>query len=170
MRRRTGTAVLLVIAVAVAATLRLFVWPASDDPSPADAVFVLGGDGERIERGIGLVRDGYAPVLVLSKEPTDVAGCPATIAGAEVVCFAPEPFSTRGEGRFLGRLAAERGWRHVMVVTTPAQATRAHIRMGRCWGGRLDVVTAELATGRWAADTAYEWGAVTRAVAVERDC
>ena len=54
------------------ATARLFVWPPTDPVEQADAVVVLaGGHGERLERGLDLVRNGVAPTLVLSFGPPE---------------------------------------------------------------------------------------------------
>lgn len=61
----------------------------------------------------------------------------------EVICFRARPFSTRGEAREVGRLARERGWRSLIVVTSPYHVERARILFGRCYPGRLEMVAAE---------------------------
>ncbi len=43
--------------------------------------------------------------------------CGAAIEGPRVLCFDPDPGTTKGEGRELRRLAAQYGWHTVIVVT-----------------------------------------------------
>jgi uncharacterized SAM-binding protein YcdF (DUF218 family) len=174
--RRTGLAVVvalvlapLVVVAALAATLRLFVWPATDHVGRADAVVVLaGGDGERLDRGLELVRQGVAPTLALSFGP------PGLCRGGqpfEVVCFTPSPQTTRGEAESIGELARAHGWSRIVVVTSTPHVTRARLLVGRCYHGTLEVTGATPRTGvsGWIAAVAHEWGGLADAV-VERSC
>ena len=163
-------------AIPVAAgTARLFIWPRTDDPRSADAVFVLSGDyGERLERGLQLMHAGVAPTLVLDGEPDFLAVgrlCAAKMP-FEVVCLRPAPDRTRTEAREAALLAAERGWRRLVVVTTTAHTTRAGLLFRRCTDSRVDVVRATAPYGgrKKARAVVYEWLALTRSVVLERSC
>ena len=110
--------VLGVLAVAwVAATLRLVFVPVEDDPGKADAVVVLSGSKhERLDRGLELMREGVAPVLVISggfdpRQPTANRLCREGGDGFSVACFTPDPDSTRGEARKVAVLARKHGWK-----------------------------------------------------------
>src|SRR5262249_13537622 len=130
------TVMVLVPVLSVAgflATMLLFVWPDTDAVDHADAVVVLaGGDGERLHRGLELVRGGIAPTLVLSFGPPGL--CDGD-EGFDVVCFAPSPENTRGEAEAIGRLARARGWSQLLVVTSTPHVTRARLLVGRCYAG-----------------------------------
>jgi uncharacterized SAM-binding protein YcdF (DUF218 family) len=161
-------AVVLALAV-VALNVRLFVFPASSTPAHADAVVVLaGGDGERLDHGLQLMADGVADTLVVSTGPDELCGSDPAY---EVVCFLPQPDDTRGEAQAIGRLAEERGWDHLVLVTSDYHATRAGVLVGRCFAGDLDVSPAashKAPLSLFAAIT-HEWGGLIE-TAVRRDC
>ncbi|MFI5042675.1 MAG: YdcF family protein, partial [Acidimicrobiales bacterium] len=137
-RRLILSAVAIVGALAVLSGA-LFVWPRSDTPTHADAVVVPGGEGERVPEAIRLVRRGLAPVLAVSAAHEGWGPCPTERLPVEVICFRPEPYTTQGEARWLADTARARGWRSVIVVVSTAQATRARLRVGRCYGGHVEV-------------------------------
>ena len=122
----------------------LFIFPHQDRPAHASAIVVLGGDArERLPLGLELAGAGVAPVLVVS----DGAGddwAPARALCAHpggrsfgVVCFRPDPFSTRGEAREMKSMAAARGWRSLLVVTSTYHVYRARMLFSRCLGRRV---------------------------------
>ena len=166
----TAVAVGVVVAVAlVALNLRLFLFPATSTPAHADAVVVLvGGDGERLDKGLELVRDGVARNLVVSTGPDELCG---TQHDFEVYCFLPDPDDTRGEAEAIGRIAAREGWRHLVLVTSDYHATRARLLVGRCFSGTIDVSAAHSGKGPlpllWA--IGHEWGGLIES-AVHRSC
>ena len=166
----TGLAVCCILALAlVALNLRLFVWPASSTPAHADAVVVLaGGDGERLDRGLELVRDGVSSNLVVSTGPDWLCGSRHDFT---VYCFLPHPDDTRGEAEAIGRMAAQHGWHHLVLVTSDYHATRAGILVRRCFSGTLDVSAAHSGKGPvfllWA--IGHEWGGLAEA-ALHQDC
>jgi uncharacterized SAM-binding protein YcdF (DUF218 family) len=90
--------------------------------------------------------------------------------GVKTICFDPNPADTRGEAEFAGKLAKHYGWRSVVLVTTPEQATRARIVMRRCFSGSIYVITASLPLDEWPYLIFYEWGALFKALALHRDC
>ena len=54
-----------------------------------------------------------------------------------MVCFHPDPYSTRGEAEAFARLAAKRGWRSVIVVSSRYHLVRARMLFERCYDGRV---------------------------------
>jgi hypothetical protein len=162
-----GGAAVVMAAVLCLASGRLFVWPAADQPAPCDAVIALGGNDRRARKAESLVAAGYAPTLVIAigrsqrRPRTDLPGC-------EVIIFDPEPFSTRGEARYVGALAADRGWKRIMIVPGMTQATRARIRFRRCYAGDLLVVPARDTVRHLPYHIAYEWAALTKALIFQR--
>lgn len=163
-----GAAASLVLA---GVTLRLFVWPASDQPRYADAVFVLSGDhGERLAAALPLVRNGVARTLVLDGEP-DFALARDICAEKqpfEVICLRPRPDSTRAEARAAGRLAVSRRWRLVVVVTSTVHVTRAGLWFRRCAHASVQTVEARRRPGFRA--VAHEWLGVAYALTLARSC
>jgi uncharacterized SAM-binding protein YcdF (DUF218 family) len=138
-------------AVWLAVASYLFLVPHDDEPPRrADAVVVLSGSKERLPVGERLVRDGVAPVLVLSGGPEAEKIDPQVGARCRrprpPVCFRAEPSSTRGEARALARLARRRGWDELVVVTSGFHVFRARRILERCYRGRL-----------WLADAPVDW-------------
>ena len=166
----------VLVAAWAAAAAFLFAWPREDAvPGRADAVVVLAGDsGHRLPGGLQLVRRGVAPTLVLSREPrrwrTGRRLCANGGGGFRVVCFRAEPYSTRGEARTVARLARERGWRSLVVVTSGYHVTRARILFRRCFAGRVSVTGVDY-DRRWLPlDLALETVKLARAETTSRGC
>jgi uncharacterized SAM-binding protein YcdF (DUF218 family) len=160
---------LLLVVGVVAVNLRLFVFPRSSTPAHADAVVVLaGGNGERLDQGLDLVRRGVAANLVVSTGPDALCASRHTFA---VHCFLPHPDDTRGEAEAVGRLASREGWHHLVLVTSDYHATRARILVGRCFSGTLDVSAASSRKGplSWLGAIAHEWGGLVE-TAIHRSC
>jgi uncharacterized SAM-binding protein YcdF (DUF218 family) len=131
-------------------------------PAHADAVVVLSGDwGDRLNAALPLVQRGVAPSLVFAGA-TDSPQARDLCAGGqpfEVVCFVPNPDGTRPEARAMARLAKQRGWRHLLVVTSKFHATRAGMLFRRCFSGTIDVLgTTPPYSGRIAREQMWrEW-------------
>lgn len=133
-------------AVALAAVLLVVYLPGwwlflgrEDDPlRPADAVVVLAGSTERFPVAIRLIRSGVAPTLILSADtsgfdPVREAICAyPEVVPAEVACLQSVPFSTRGEARMVSRIAEERGWTRIVLVTSRFHLLRAERIFRRC--------------------------------------
>lgn len=159
----------IVVVGVVALNLRLFVFPPSSTPAHADAVVVLaGGSGERLQHGLGLVRDGVAPNLVVSTGPDELCTTQHTF---KVFCFLPDPNDTRGEAEAVGRIAARQGWQHLVLVTSDYHATRARLLLGRCFSGTLDVSVAPSSHAPLPllSAIAHEWGGLIES-AIHRGC
>jgi len=146
----------------VAATLRVVFFPVEDAVGKADAVVVLAGSKhERLDRGLELVRDGVAPVLVISdgfdpRRPRANRLCRVGGEGFSVACFTPDPDSTRGEARKVAELARKHGWKRVLLVTSGFHVTRARRLFDRCTDVDVDAVGVD-----------YSWTSVPTAVAGE---
>jgi uncharacterized SAM-binding protein YcdF (DUF218 family) len=138
------SALVLVLAWVVAA-VALFVVDHGDSPIHADAIFVLSGSPTRLPVGLRLLREGYAPLLVISRSPRptrlEQRAC-ARRTGSQILCVRAEPYSTVGEAELLARLARTRRWRSVDVITSQYHVVRARILLERCYRGRLRVVGA----------------------------
>ena len=100
----------------------------------ADAIVVLGGRANRLPVALRLWRDGVAPTLVVFN---------ATAAGeGEHLYLRPDPYTTRGEARATARLARDRGWRSIVVVTSSYHAPRARLIFRRAFDGEVRMATA----------------------------
>jgi hypothetical protein len=170
-RRGWAGLVLVVLVALVAASLRLFVWPPTDLPQRADAAVALGGDpGQlRAKEAIRLVRQGYAPVAVISLGGTTAAPCPHPEPKVPVICFRADPLDTRGEAEYVGALAQRRHWLRLIVVPERSQATRARMLFERCTKARLIVVPIADRPSSLFVAIPYEWGALVKAL-VKRGC
>jgi hypothetical protein len=140
-------------------------------PTSVDAIVMLAGPGNRLPVALQLAREHRAPVLVVSRGWQGYGGpCPSPIPGVKLICFDPNPGTTRGEGEVLGRLAKQLRWNSVVLVTTRTQDTRARIIVERCFGGSIYVVTAPLPLGSWPYEIVYQWGALGKALVLQRAC
>jgi uncharacterized SAM-binding protein YcdF (DUF218 family) len=168
-------AVLAVVLVGVSVLIgHLFVWPDLPSlPQRADAVVQLGGPGNRRMVALNLVREGRAPLVAISVSDAEAGTswcAQGRLRGVPVVCFHSEPFTTRGEARSVADLAGQHGWHSVILVTTPDQATRATLRVSRCYGGKIFVATARLPWYQWPTQIAYQVAATVKAYTLETSC
>ncbi|MBF6356457.1 YdcF family protein [Nocardia higoensis] len=162
-------AALVVLGLTVAALWPVYVRPRTDPPAPADAILVLGGahDG-REQLALRLARAGYAP-RVLFSDPYEYSARMNRICHGgysfEVVCFDPDPRTTRGEGRALAARARAEGRTRVIVVTFTPHISRARYVIGKCWDGELLFADPrpELSVMRWAYDYLYQSAAYIEA-------
>lgn len=145
---RKGTALKAAVAAVVVLVLwlltsyALFYNPPMPDLQRADAVVVLGGAStERLPVGRQLVEDGWAPLLVLSHTDTpgnvDADRVCDTPKSKRIICFRPDPLTTRGEARAVARLADDFGWDTVIVVTSRYHVLRSYQHIGQCSDSRL---------------------------------
>jgi hypothetical protein len=171
--RTAGIAAGALVAVAAVATGRLFVWPASGMPARVSAIVILNAPDDRIGTALRLARQHRAPFLVISLGTPDQGPgdtCPPPIPAVRVICFFPRPATTQGEAEFVGRLARRYHWRSVALVTIKPQDSRARLRVSRCFPGPVYVVTTPIPLGSWPYEIAYEWGAMVKALFVQRGC
>jgi len=156
----------------VVATARLFLWPPTDRPVRVNAVVALGGDpGQlRAKKAVALATAGYAPVAVISLGGNPPAPCPRPVAKVEILCFRADPLDTRGEAEYVGRLVTTRHWHRIIVVSERTQATRARLLFKRCTDAQLVMVPVEDPPNHLLYDLVYEWGALTKALTLDRSC
>jgi uncharacterized SAM-binding protein YcdF (DUF218 family) len=141
--RRALLVVAVVVAAWVAVAARFVLWPEQDSARHADAVVVLAGDHLRLGKALELMTRRVAPTLVISDGLAPGWHRANRLcrgrAAFRVVCFRASPYSTRGEAEAVARMAAARGWRSVVVVTSTYHVTRARLLFRRCVDGRVSV-------------------------------
>jgi uncharacterized SAM-binding protein YcdF (DUF218 family) len=178
-RRLALAAAGLLVAAALAAvvlSMRLFIWPAESPIGRADALVVLGPGlhGERFSEAAMLLKRHVAPVVVVSrsKDPRRWPVEHELCARPNAICFRAEPFTTRGEARHVGRLANLRHWRRILIVTSSYHVTRARLLFGRCVGGDVGVVDADVRMGirTTLVRVLHEWGGLLDARIFARSC
>jgi uncharacterized SAM-binding protein YcdF (DUF218 family) len=136
-------------AAGVVALWRLIASPRVEAPAAGDAVVVLEGDRpRRVRAAVALAAGGYAPVLVVVRAEN---AAPELLRHSaelpfQLVSLTPDPPTTRGEARAVARLAAERRWQRILVVTSTFHVTRARLIFGRALD--LDVAFASAGMNR----------------------
>jgi hypothetical protein len=175
--RRLVLVLALVVVAFVVATAFLFIWPSTDPPGHADAVIVLsGGRNSRLDPALRLMSRDGAPVLVISGAGYDPKWKKARKLCADgstkyrIVCFDPKPYSTRGEARAIARLAAQRHWTKIDVVTSRYHVFRAGIVIRRCYHGKLAMIGAPYPWQDAPVAWAFEWAKLAVQLTAERSC
>jgi uncharacterized SAM-binding protein YcdF (DUF218 family) len=174
-RRMFVVAAAIVLLLFDALTARLFMLPdLAPVPPRVDAIVELGGPavGGRDILAIQLSRANRAPDLVQSTvvEEAGTNTCLPPAPGVTVLCFHADPNTTRGEAEAIAKLARERHWRSVVLITTPDQAWRARLRTLRCFDGQVYVATSPLPPAAWLRQIPYQWAATVKALTFERSC
>ena len=173
MRRLLLLIALVLVAALAVASVPLFILYDDDEVTRADAVMVLAGEKRRLPVGLELVERGVAPLLVISDglDPRWTQANRLCRFGdpAKIVCVRPDPYSTRGEARLAARLARERGWDSLVVVTSRFHLFRARVRFERCFDGKLAFVGAPNPGLRLPLAIALEWTKLAVAT-VQRGC
>jgi hypothetical protein len=171
LRRRLSVAAIALILAFAVATGRMLVWPAEGMPARVSAIVMLAGPADRLPLALHLARERRAPMLVVSRGWHGYGGpCPPRVRGVQLICFEPDPGDTRGEAEFVGQLANRYHWRSVALVSLREQDTRARIRVQRCFGGPVYVMTVSSPWYDWPYQIAYEWGALFKALVLQRAC
>ena len=174
MRRLVLVLLVLLVAAWAAVVARFVLWPVQDSPRRADAVVVLAGDHLRLGKALELMTRRVAPTLVISdglapgwrKANRLCRGA----ARFRVACFRPRPYSTRGEARAVARMAAARGWRSVLVVTSTYHVTRARLLFDRCVGARVSVTGSTYRRSLIPLEVFLEPAKLSYALALARGC
>jgi uncharacterized SAM-binding protein YcdF (DUF218 family) len=175
--RIVAAVVLVLVVVFCVLTTVLFVYPDLNPPERSNAIVVLGGHGApAFDKGVALAKQGYAPNLVLSLQNWQScqpyqAYLAVNLAKVRVFCFKSNPQTTQGEARAIEAFAKRLHWQRVIVVVPTPQASRARLRIGRCYPGQvLEVGFAPEGIGQWLREFAYEWGAMFKAVVLQPGC
>jgi hypothetical protein len=184
LRRAAVVAAAVLVALTVVmgiSGITLFTNAKVDPLKKADAVVVLGGEHDgREDYGIGLARDGWAPTVVISDaypkgDPVMERVCKPQ-PPIEVVCARATELNTRGEAQMVQRLAAERSWTKIIVVTWRYHLPRARLIFQQCFSPNSDAVVMEAvprrydySLARWQFIYAYQYAAFAKAEAMG-DC
>lgn len=177
-RLRLVLAVFLVLVVAwVLACDIVVMHPRTDRPRAVDAILVLGPPDEqgRVDEGLRLAQQGYSHNVVISianeAQRRAKGACGNPFAQLRIVCFEPDPATTRGEAREIARLAEENHWHSVMVVTSSYHISRARMIVNRCFDGDVTMIEAPGRTSwwRWPYQFVYQSAGYLKA-AVLRGC
>jgi hypothetical protein len=173
-RHQRTLVVLLCLAVAFGlVSARFFVWPQLPElPPRADAIIELAGPGDRDGAAITLARDHRATVLIQSTvvEEAGTRRCLPPVPDVKIMCFHPDPGTTRGEARYIGALATRRHWKSVIVVTSRDHAWRARLRVSRCFPGDVYVSMTPLPPVAWLWQIPYQWSATAKALLLQTNC
>jgi uncharacterized SAM-binding protein YcdF (DUF218 family) len=168
--------VLLAVVVWLALCAFLFVWPREDSPRRTDAVVVLsGGRKFRLEKGLELIRRNVSDTLVISDGeargwPEANLLCDGGADGFTVICFKPDPYSTQGEAQAVRRLARERSWRSVAVVTSTFHVFRARMLFERCLDADVESVGARYKLRYLPSALFWETSKLGYALTLDRGC
>jgi hypothetical protein len=164
--------VLIVVLGVVFGTPRLFIWPPSNQPVRSDAVVALGGDPGQLrqKQALHLASDGFAPVAVISLGGKRAVPCPHPVRGVRIICFRADPLDTRGEAEYVAALVAREHWHRIIVVSERTQTTRARLLFERCTPVQLVMVPVQDPRNHLPYDVVYEWGALTKALVLNRSC
>jgi uncharacterized SAM-binding protein YcdF (DUF218 family) len=166
---RLGLALLVVAVTAV--SVWLFGFPHTDPPARADAIVVLSGsNGDRLPAARQLMREGVAPLLVVSDGEETVPRLCGRRLPYPVLCVRPDPFSTRGEAEEIARLADLRGWRSVDVVTSRYHVFRARMIIERCYAGKLRMIASTPGVWDYVVGAVSEWPKLFIAEVLRRGC
>jgi len=169
---------LLALALAwLAACYLVVAQPTVNKPVRSDAILVLGPpmvDG-RLDEAFRLASAHYAGTVLISigwdKGRQRIPACANDNPAYQVICFRPDPATTRGEAEEIGRLAREHGWHSVLVVTSKYHVSRARLIVGRCMPGSVRVLapSSTLSVGDWLYQFAYQTGGFAKAF-LHRSC
>ena len=171
-RRKVLAQIALVLVVLfLLATARLFLWPPSNSPTPANAVVSLSGPWQhQANAAFELAHQGFTRIVVVSLGNNNRDLCPPAPPRIQVICFRPNPVDTRGEAEFVARLAARRHWRKIIVVPERSQTTRARLLFERCTGINMEFVPVQDPSSRLPFDLLYQWAALMKALVLKPSC
>ena len=183
-RRRCLTAVealvvvLVVLLVDVGVSGQLvFANARVDELQRSDAIVVLGGEHDgREDYALSLARAGWAPTVVVSDsydagDPVMARVC-RPVPDVDVMCVRPDPLTTRGEAMLMRRLAQERDWKRVIVVSWRHHLPRARLVFRQCFANERGATVMVAVPRRyhysvagWELVFAYQWAGLAKAFA-----
>jgi uncharacterized SAM-binding protein YcdF (DUF218 family) len=178
--RGIAEAVAAVIAILVVdlslAGVYLFNNARMDELQHVDAIVVLGGEHDgREDYGLSLANDGWAPTVVLSNpyapdDPVMKRVCRKT-ESIEVVCPSPFPLTTRGEAAMIRRLATQRSWTKIIVVSWRYHLPRARLVFRQCYSDQPGATVMRevprqyhFSFVHWESIYAYQFAGIAKAV------
>ncbi len=130
----------------------------------SDAIVVLSGDdGGRLEQGVWLYREGYAPILVLSgageqgrPSAAEVMKRQAIALGvpAAAILLVEQSTSTWEDAGYTRALMTDLGLKSAIVVTSPYHGLRASLAFARAFDGSgIRVTSYPVQDDRWRPDS-----------------
>lgn len=157
-RRRVAVIAILLALVAVLVlgltTARAVLFPRTDSPERVDAIVVVAGaKDDRYIYARHLAETGVADRILVS-QPTTSTGPYATALDSycattpitardgrkiDVECFAPDVDTTEGETTAATRIARERGYESLLVVTYWGHVSRVRMYFEQCFDGPIYV-------------------------------
>ena len=140
-----------------------------DNPTKADAIVVLSGDGgARLEQGVELYEKGYAPVLILAgggqpgrPSAAEVMARQAESMGvpASAVLLVSQSTSTREDALYTRDLMVRQGLKSVIVVTSPYHERRASLTFARAFDGSgISAASYPVRDDQWHPDNWWQNG------------
>jgi uncharacterized SAM-binding protein YcdF (DUF218 family) len=144
-------------------------WEVQDRLERADAILVLGDDnfpGERASRSAELYGAGWAPLVVASgrllrsyagvaelmSRDLEAGGVPSSA----ILRFPHRAGNTREEAQALGRLAADRGWNRVLLVTSNYHTRRARYIFRRVFPPQVTILMVSVRDADFDPDSWWE--------------
>jgi uncharacterized SAM-binding protein YcdF (DUF218 family) len=169
---------LIVCAVALAAAFAvgvpLFVWQDDDSlPRGADAVVALSGSERTLPAAQTLVGGGIAPMLVVSAERNGRDEPRARICRTkadDVICVYGGPFATSGEAQAISRLAEDRGWDTIILVSSDVERFRLERAFQRCGDFRVATYGVDEPWWNKVVGIPLEWVKLAVSETVRRNC
>ncbi len=158
-------------------TNRWFVNPnATESLVPAGAIVVFPGGrkaDERLELAVELAEKELAPVLFIATDvkQTDLeaAICDGSSYSFPTECRLSSPVNTFGNAVVTAEVAAEQGWRSVILVTSDCHIARSHMLLQRCFDGDIETAVSVKTEGRDRfGRTLHERGAMIQAMLGDR--
>ena len=149
-----------------------------DSPSAADAIVVLSGDGgARLEQGVELYREGYAPLLILAgggqqgnPSAAEVMMENATALGVPpaAILLVTGSTSTREDALETRELMAQVGLRSAILVTSPYHQRRASLTFARAFeGSGISVASYPVRDDQWQPETWWQASGTIRLTLAE---
>jgi uncharacterized SAM-binding protein YcdF (DUF218 family) len=155
----------------------VFTHASADELQHADAIIVLGGDHDgREDYALSLARAGWAKTVVISNpwganDRVMKRVCNSSSGGIEVICQRPDPPTTRGEAEIMRRLAQQRSWTRIIVVSWRFHLPRARWIFRQCFSSVPDSTVLvpvprsyRYTPLRWEFTYAYQWGGLVKAL------
>lgn len=142
-------------------------------PSDADAIVVLAGSEKSLPAGQALVGGGIAPTLLVSstrRESDERRRRLCRNPPEDVVCVIGGPFREGGELQAIARVARNRDWETVVVVSPSYERVRVDRVLGRCADLRVVGVGVDDPWWRDAIALPLEWVKLGVAETVRRRC
>jgi uncharacterized SAM-binding protein YcdF (DUF218 family) len=177
VRRGLVKLVLMMLLIWLVGCYLVVAEPTVNKPEKVDAILVLGPpdvDG-RVAAAYALARAHYASTVVVSVESDRQfqvkSACRNKNPAYQVICFQPDPKTTQGEAREIGRLAKQHGWKSIIVVTSKYHISRARLIVDRCMPGKVLMVAApgKPSVTKWAYEFGYQTGGYLKAF-LHRGC